>query len=60
MVSSTTALLMYSRKDMCQCRFPTVVAKVYGSQTSIQNNGVGVLVENSTYVTLDGLRGSKS
>ena len=32
----------------------TVVAKVYGSQTSIQNNSVGVLVENSNYVTLDG------
>lgn len=32
----------------------TVVAKVYGSQTSIQNNSVGVLVENSNDVTLDG------
>lgn len=32
----------------------SVAAKVYGSQTSIQNNSVGVLVENSHEVTLDG------
>jgi hypothetical protein len=32
----------------------TVVAKVYGAQTSIQTNNLGVLVENSNYVTLDG------
>src|SRR6266568_1944186 len=31
-----------------------IVAKVYGAQTSIQTNNVGVLVENSNYVTLDG------
>jgi parallel beta-helix repeat protein len=32
----------------------TIVAKVYGVQTSIQTNNVGILVENSNYVTLDG------
>src|SRR5712691_9351711 len=31
-----------------------IVALVYGVQTSIQTNNVGVLVENSNYVTLDG------
>lgn len=31
-----------------------IVAEVYGAQTSIQTNNVGVLVENSNYVTLDG------
>lgn len=32
----------------------SIVAEVYGKQTSIQTNNVGVLVENSSYVTLDG------
>ncbi len=32
----------------------TIVAKVFGVQTSIQTNNVGVLVENSNYVTLNG------
>jgi hypothetical protein len=32
----------------------TIVAKVFGTQTSIQSNTVGILVENSSYVTLDG------
>src|SRR5262249_25755722 len=31
-----------------------ITAKVYGVQTSIQTNNVGILVENSSYVTLDG------
>lgn len=31
-----------------------IVAEVYGVQTSIQTNNVGILVENSNYVTLDG------
>jgi hypothetical protein len=31
-----------------------IVALVYGAQTSIQTNKIGVLVENSNYVTLDG------
>jgi hypothetical protein len=31
-----------------------IVALVYGVQTSIQTNNVGILVENSNYVTLDG------
>jgi hypothetical protein len=31
-----------------------VTAKVFGGQMSIQNNNVGILVENSSYVTLDG------
>ncbi len=30
----------------------SIVAKVYGVQTSIQTNNVGILVENSNYVTL--------
>ncbi len=33
---------------------PAIVARVAGNQTSIQTNTVGVLVENSRYVTLDG------
>ena len=33
---------------------PAITAKVYGVQTSIQTNNVGILVENSSYVTLDG------
>ena len=33
---------------------PTIRAAVYGAQTSIQSLGVGILVENSSYVTLDG------
>lgn len=32
----------------------TISAAVTGIQTSIQSNGVGVVVENSNYVTLDG------
>jgi hypothetical protein len=32
----------------------TVVVTVTGAQTSIQSNGVGIVVENSSYVTLDG------
>lgn len=32
----------------------SIVAKVYGVQTSIQTNNVGILVENSSYITLDG------
>ena len=32
----------------------SIVASVYGVQTSIQTNNVGVLVENSSSVTLDG------
>jgi parallel beta-helix repeat protein len=32
----------------------TISATVYGVQTSIQTNNVGILVENSSYVTLDG------
>lgn len=32
----------------------TISASVYGVQTSIQTNNVGILVENSNYVTLDG------
>ena len=32
----------------------SMVAEVYGVQTSIQTNSVGILVENSNYVTLDG------
>ena len=32
----------------------SMVARVYGEQTSIQNNTVGILVEHSSYVTLDG------
>ena len=32
----------------------TIVAEVYGVQTSIQNANVGILVENSSYVVLDG------
>lgn len=32
----------------------TISAAVSGIQTSIQSNGVGVVVENSNYVTLDG------
>ena len=32
----------------------TISAAVSGIQTSIQSNGVGILVENSNYVTLDG------
>lgn len=31
-----------------------IVASVYGTQTSITTNNVGILVENSSYVTLDG------
>jgi len=33
---------------------PAIVANVAGDQTSIQTNNVGVLVENSRYITLDG------
>jgi hypothetical protein len=32
----------------------SIVAEVTGTQTSIQTNGVGILVENSNFVTLDG------
>jgi hypothetical protein len=32
----------------------SIVALVYGVHTSIQTNNVGILVENSSYVTLDG------
>jgi len=32
----------------------TIVAKVYGIQTSIQTNNIGIQVENSSYITLDG------
>ena len=32
----------------------TISATVSGVQTSIQTNGVGIVVENSSYVTLDG------
>lgn len=32
----------------------TIIAEVYGSQTSIQNTNVAILVENSTYVVLEG------
>ena len=32
----------------------TLSAAVTGVQTSIQSNGIGILVENSNYVTLDG------
>jgi parallel beta-helix repeat protein len=32
----------------------TISAAVSGIQTSIQSNGVGIVVENSNYVTLDG------
>jgi len=32
----------------------TVSATVTGAQTSIQSNGIGIVVENSSYVTLDG------
>ena len=32
----------------------TIVAKVYGTQSSVQNANVGILVENSSYVVLDG------
>jgi parallel beta-helix repeat protein len=32
----------------------TISATVSGVQTSIQSNGVGIVVENSNYVTLDG------
>lgn len=32
----------------------TISAAVTGIQTSIQSNGVGIVVENSNYVTLDG------
>jgi hypothetical protein len=31
-----------------------ITAKVYGVQTSIQTNNIGIQVENSSYVTLDG------
>jgi hypothetical protein len=33
---------------------PTIAAKVVGNQTSIQTNNVGILVESSRSVTLDG------
>jgi hypothetical protein len=33
---------------------PTYVAEVYGKQSNINSNTVGVLIENSNYVTLDG------
>jgi hypothetical protein len=32
----------------------SIVANVYGLQSSIQNTGVAILVENSSYVVLDG------
>ena len=32
-----------------------ISASVYGVQTSIQTNNVGILIENSSYVTLDGV-----
>ncbi len=32
----------------------TIVARVSGNQTSIQTNNLGVLIERSSYVTLDG------
>lgn len=32
----------------------TILAAVTGIQTSIQSNGIGIVVENSNYVTLDG------
>ena len=32
----------------------SIIAKVAGTQTSIQNNAVGILVQSSNYVTLDG------
>jgi hypothetical protein len=32
----------------------SIVAQVYGSQTSIQTTNIGILVENSNYVVLDG------
>jgi len=32
----------------------SILVQVYGGQTSIQTNGIGILVENSNYVTLDG------
>ncbi len=32
----------------------TIIAEVYGTQTSIQNANIGILVENSSYAVLDG------
>jgi hypothetical protein len=32
----------------------SIVAEVYGKQSTINSNNVGVLIENSNYVTLDG------
>jgi parallel beta-helix repeat protein len=33
---------------------PTISAAVTGTQTSIQSNGIGIVLENSSFVTLDG------
>jgi parallel beta-helix repeat protein len=33
---------------------PTISAAVAGAQTSIQSHGIGIVVENSSFVTLDG------
>jgi len=33
---------------------PKISAQVTGTQTSIQSNGIGIVVENSNFVTLDG------
>ncbi|HYL14448.1 MAG TPA: hypothetical protein VEV41_15505 [Terriglobales bacterium] len=41
-------------------RTQTIVAEVYGVQTSIQNANVGILVENSSYVVLDGAGENRS
>jgi parallel beta-helix repeat protein len=39
-------------------RSPVIAASVVGQQTSIQTNNVGILVENSNGVTLDGAGGN--
>ena len=38
----------------------SMVGQVYGSQTSIQNTSIGIVVENSTGVVLDGAGAAKS
>ena len=49
--SSSTGILLNHINPSGQ---NTISAAVTGSQTSIQNKGVGIVVENSSFVTLDG------
>jgi parallel beta-helix repeat protein len=49
--STTTGIVL---NHINPSRTPTIDAEVLGKQTSIQTNNVGIVVENSSYVTMDG------